>query len=471
MIQIPEKLGFMLKPKRIKVAYGGRGGAKTVSFVKIAIHLAKLSPVKFLCLRQFMNSIDDSVHSELEEEINRQGLQDFFTVNRSSIDGINGSQFRYSQLDRNIQSLKSKSKFDVAWVEEAATVTEKSLDFLLPTIRKSGSELWFSFNPEDEFQAVYAEFVKPHLAEIAEYGYFESDELYVCKIGLDDNPFAPAELKQHSEQMKRENYRKWVHVYGGECEADYEDSIISPEWVQASIDAHIKLGFRPQGVISTGFDPADTGSDNKATVTRWGNVVVDAHSWTDGGIEEAVDRAFSYAFDQRSDHIVYDAVGIGASVKMGLDERIYGKRIKVDAFQGGASPDIPDARYKNDRTNKDTFANKRAQYWWYLRDRFEATYLAVNSMKYTDPSELISISSDLSKERIAQLKSELTRVQRKRTGRGNDTIMLESKADMKKRNMKSPGMADALVYSFANSLPFSEEAAPQELIPDYTEDY
>ncbi|WP_238149052.1 phage terminase large subunit [Arsenophonus endosymbiont of Aleurodicus floccissimus] len=161
----------MFKPKRIKVYFGDRGGMKTVSFAKIALITAAMYKRRFLCLREFMNSIEDSVHAVLHAEVATLGLQARFRVRNSYIEGINAFIFKYGQLARNIASIKSKHDFDVAWVEEAETVSEKSLDTLIPTIRKPGSELWFSFNPAEENGAVYQRFVKPYKAIIDTQGY------------------------------------------------------------------------------------------------------------------------------------------------------------------------------------------------------------------------------------------------------------------------------------------------------------
>ncbi len=451
-VDIASSFKFLFKPKRIKVAFGGRGGAKTVSFVKSAVMLATDRGYRFLCLREFMNSIDDSVHSALVEEITNLGLDEDFSIRNNAIDGPNGSCFRYGQLARNIASLKSKHNFDVAWVEEAETITQKSLDFLIPTIRKPGSEIWFSFNPDDENGAVYSEFVKPHLATINEQGFYEDDDLFVIKVGLSDNPFAPQELINESERLKAKNYKKWLHIYGGECFADYEDSIIQPEWVDAAIDAHLKIPFQAAGVKSLGFDPADSGDDPKAIALRHGSVVTHAEHWDDGELPDAIDKAFEMAYDLRTEVLVYDADGLGAGVKVGLDKRLEGKELLVEGYKGGSSVDNPDDEYiqgdlySNGVTNKDSFINKRAQYWWYLRDRFEATYNAVERGIYTDPDKLISLSSEI--KHLSQLKSELIKVLRNRGN--NSRIQIESKKDMKGRGFASPNLADALVMCFAN---------------------
>ena len=327
-VEIADKFEKLFLPKRYKVFYGGRGGAKTVTFTKIALVLAVQEDKKFLCLREFMNSIDESVHNSLKEEIEKMGVQEYYKVREKYIDVIGGrGGFRYNQLARNLGSLKSKRGFNVAWVEEAETISDKSLQTLIPTIREDDSELWFSFNPESEQGAVYAEFVKPHIKEIIRDGYYEDQDLLVVKVGLEDNPFDTPTLTRQSDVMKETNYRQWLHIFGGECYANYEDAIIKPEWVDAAIDAHIKIGFKPMGIKSLGFDPADTGDDDKAYALRHGSVVTHAKAWSTGDLPDAIDRAFDAGYDLRAQVLVYDADGreeetdiVYASEMVGPDE-------------------------------------------------------------------------------------------------------------------------------------------------------
>ena len=449
-IHLPEKLKFIFKPKRIKVLYGGRGGGKTVGITKALLLMAGQEEKRVLCLREFMNSIDDSVHASLQDEILTMGMDKIYKVGGRSITGSNGSSFTYAQLARNLSSIKSKHNYDIAWVEEAETVSEKSIEVLEPTLRKEGSEIWYSFNPDDEFGAVYSKYVKPYLSELDAHGFYEDDDLYVCKINLPDNPYAPPELTNASDRMKRENYKKWLHIYGGHVFGDYSDAIIQPEWVNAAIDAHKKIkGWEPMGIKCMGFDPADTGNDAKALVMRHGSVITFGRKWEDGDLDEAIKRTFDKAYELRADHIVYDSDGLGRGVKVGLDKRIEGKNITVSGYGGNDKKDFENVLYMGDKSNKDTFKNKRAQYYWLLRDRFEATYNAVTKGLYTDTDDLISISSDI--DDIDTLRAELSRVQRKRGA--NSFIQIESKQDMKKREVKSPNMADALVMCFANPPP------------------
>lgn len=455
-IKLPPKFRPMFKPKRIKVYFGGRGGAKTESFARIALIQATSQQKRFLCLREFMNSIEDSVHATLEEIINQEGFSPFFDVLANRIDSIDpktganlGNRFKYGQLARNLSSIKSKGQFDVAWIEEAETISQKSIDVLEPTIRKSGSELWYSFNPDDEFGPIYSKYVKPYKEIIDRDGFYEDEDIYVCKVGLEDNPFAGPELLRMSEKAKEENYKAWLHIWGGEPYGDYSDSIIQPEWVRASVDAHKKLGFEPLGIKVLGFDPADEGEDAKALIGRHGSVVTSGKMWGGGDINEAIAKAFDEAVEGSYDMFVYDSIGVGTAVKTAIAMRDPMGKIVHVPFCGSEAVENPKAKH-TDRSNEQTFKNRRAQFWWYLRERFHRTWEAVEQGKYHDPETLISLSSDI--EDLDTLRAELSRPRRVRRP-GSSLIQVESKREMIKRDVKSPNMADALVYDFANPAP------------------
>jgi len=438
-LQRAEPFEPLYDPHRYKVFYGGRGGAKSWEFARALLVQGTSRPMLIICAREFQNSIEDSVHRLLSDQIQALGMEGFYKVQQQIIRGINGTEFVFKGIKNNINNIKSFEGADKCWVEEAQNVSENSWDVLIPTIRKPHSEIWVSFNPEDELDNTYQRFVM-----------HPPDSALVCKVNYWDNPWFPDELREEMEECKRTNHAKYLHIWEGECNTDYEDSIIMPEWFEAAKDAHVKLGFEPRGITGMGFDPADTGNDDKAIAIRHGSVVTDIEAWSGGDIESAIDRAFTTAFERRLQYIVYDAIGVGAAVKVGLKPRIAGRDIVVTGFVGGETPRDPEDTYNDDRTNKQTFRNLRAQWWWYLRDRFEKTYRAVNG-EYIDPVELISISSSIKNQ--ADLKSELCRVQRKRGQFANTYIQVESKDDMRKRQMPSPNKADALVMCFANLPP------------------
>ena len=421
---------------------------KSWGFAEAIILMGAKQKLRVLCTRELQGSIRESVHKLLSDTIDRLNLHAHYEIGVNQITGLNGTSIIFEGLKNNTTKIKSMEGIDICWCEEAEAITEYSWDLLIPTIRKSGSEIWVSFNPFDEMDATYQKFVAPYMDNIISNGYFENENIYVTKVGYQDNPWFPDELRAEMEACKVENYKKYLHIWEGECSADYEDSIIQPEWVDAAIDAHLKIGFKPRGVKALGFDPADEGNDSKALCIRHGSVVLEAYDWAEGDLEEGIDRAYQAAYDNRCTNLVYDSIGVGAGVKMKMRVLNGNGDIDIEGFCGSEAPVYPERKYKEDRRNSDIFRNKRAQWWWYLRDRFENTYLAVEKGEYIDPEKMISLSSDI--KHLKLLKAELTRVQRKRGAGLNSLIQIESKQDMKRRAMKSPNMADALVYCFAN---------------------
>lgn len=442
-IELFEAFEFLLYPKRVKVPFGGRGGAKSEEIAELLVWFAWQHGDKVLCGREFQNSMDESSYALIVSKIDKFGLRDFFDIQATAIYGRNGSLFKFVGLSRNITSLKSKFGYTKVWVEEAENISEETWKVLIPTIRAEGSEIWISFNPNEPDAPTYMRFVAPYLETINKQGFYEDEYIYVKKVSWRDNPKFPEVLRIEMERDRQQNYKKYLHVWEGECNADYEDSIIEAEWVDAAIDAHLKLKYTPRGDRVIGFDPADSGSDSKAVTKRYGMLVEDVRRWDNGDIDDAITRAFDDAFDYRSDIIVYDSIGVGAGVKVGLKERISGRNLDVQGFGAGDSP-WPGI-YKEDRKNEDVFRNLRAMGWWLLRDRFERTYQAVVKGEYHDPATMISLSSSI--KDLAQLKTELVRQQRKRTA-GSKMIQLISKDEMRSKGIPSPNMADSLMMAF-----------------------
>jgi phage terminase large subunit len=426
----------------VKVIFGGRVGAKTVNIARALLFYGAKEKRKILCLREFMNSIDDSVHSTFRDQIDLVSMNHLFKPQHNKINGTNGTIIRYDNFARNINSIKGKDNFDYYWVEEAETAAQKSLDILEPTARKETSEIWISFNPEDEFGPVYKTYVTPYIDQINANGYYEDDNIYVCKTSIYDNPFASDKAIQTCEALKEKDYKKWLWVYGGDPYGDYTDSIIQPEWFDSAIDAHIKLGFEPLGVKSCGFDPADTG-DAKATVHRHGSVITKIDEWTEGEITEGITRAFQNCDEHKDEFQVYDANGLGASMK------VYSGSVQNpdDWFQ---EPD-PKTGHPGIK-NKQRFKNRRSQDYCYFADRLEATHNAVQNGLYTNPEKLISISSEVDK--LDKFKAELVKI--KRVRKNNMFYEIQSKKDAMKEDIKSPNIADAAKMCFANPAPTAE---------------
>src|SRR5690606_15289184 len=233
------------------LAVGGRGGGKSIAVADILIMLASHGK-SICCGREFQNSIDDSVHSLMVGEIERLEAPGFnITNNRITHDS--GGQIFYKGLARNPESLKSLSGVDVFWVEEAQTISEKSLKLLTPSVRSvagsdSQPEIWFTMNRGSSADPIVEKYLKRAQGALRNQGIYEDDLVLAIEINHSDNPWFPPELEaERLDDLSSMSRAKYRHVWEGEYNDDVENSIIPAEWFDAAIDAHEKLGFKPLG--------------------------------------------------------------------------------------------------------------------------------------------------------------------------------------------------------------------------------
>ena len=218
-VTLPKKLDFLLtKQARYKIAYGGRGSGKSWGFARSLLIKAYDRPLRVLCARETMRSIGDSVHQLLADQVVAMGLQEFYEVQRNRIIGKNGSLFIYGGLRNDPESLKSVEGCDVVWVEEANAVSKRSWDTLIPTIRKQGSEIWISFNPELDTDETYRRFVAS-----------PPPNSIVCKINYTDNPYLPDTLLGEAEHCKATDPRGYEVIWLGNCQSAVEGAIYEAE--------------------------------------------------------------------------------------------------------------------------------------------------------------------------------------------------------------------------------------------------
>ncbi|MFM0044112.1 PBSX family phage terminase large subunit [Paraburkholderia sediminicola] len=199
-----EKFAPLLKPARYKIFYGGRGGAKSWIIARVLIRLAAQNKLRILCARQFQTSIADSVHRLLCDQIEAMGLSDQFYITDKNISSLTGSEFIFKGLEKSIREIKSLEGVDICWVEEAQAVTKDNWEILIPTIRKEGSEIWVSFNPDEEGAATYQRFV-----------INPPPDAVVVKVGWEDNPWFPSTLEKERQHMLAVDPEAYEHVWGG----------------------------------------------------------------------------------------------------------------------------------------------------------------------------------------------------------------------------------------------------------------
>jgi phage terminase large subunit len=226
--EFPVKLEGLFKKSRYKVAYGGRGGAKSWGIARALLILGVKSPMRILCAREFMTSMRDSVHKLLCDQIESLGLLGFYEITQASIRGKNGTEFAFVGLKNNIANVKSYEGVDICWVEEAQTVSRLSWNVLIPTIRKEGSEIWVSFNPELETDETYQRFVANPPADSI-----------TMKVNWYDNPWFPDTLKLEKDALKARDEEAYNQVWEGLCRQTVDGAIFAKEMQQAEKDGRI----------------------------------------------------------------------------------------------------------------------------------------------------------------------------------------------------------------------------------------
>jgi len=237
-----------------------------------------------------------------------------------------------------------------------------------------------------------------------------------------------------------------------EIDIDYSASVegvlIPSAWVQAAIDAHIKLGIKPTGIRHGALDVADEGVDKNAFCGRHGVVIEHLEEWSGkgGDIFRTTQRAFGLCDQLNYRTFIYDADGLGSGVRG--DSRVINQprdgsggrfNVRVDPFRGSGAVDGPDNEMVPKRKNQDFFANLKAQSYWSLRIRFQETFRAINGQPY-DKDKIISIPSIL--EGREKLVAELSQPTYSLNTAGK--VIVDKKPD----GTKSPNLADAVMMAF-----------------------
>lgn len=205
---------------------GGRGSAKSRSVATALILRSAAKPLRILCAREIQKSIKDSVKRLLDDEITRTGLNNFFVSTDTEIRGKNGSLFLFSGLRTNPESVKSMEGIDICWVEEAQTVSQKSLDILIPTIRKPNSQIFFTWNPNQDSDPVDSMFSQEIMPP----------DSRLVHVNFTENPWFPDVLKKEMEYDKSRDIDKYLHVWEGQYLTNSETRVFK-NWTIDEFDA------------------------------------------------------------------------------------------------------------------------------------------------------------------------------------------------------------------------------------------
>lgn len=231
-IPTPEVFAPLLGPARYKGAWGGRGSGKSHFFAELMIEDNIRAKLDSVCLRETLKSLEFSSKKLLEIKIESMNAGAYFEVQDRRIFTKRGGVIIFEGMQNHTaDSIKSLEGFDRAWFEEAQRASQKSLDLLRPTIRKPGSELWFSWNPEAATDPI----------DVLLRGETPPPNSVVVKANYHDNPWFPDVLRQEMEYDQKRDPDKWAHVWGGEYRRNSEARIFK-NWIVEEFD-------RPEGTI------------------------------------------------------------------------------------------------------------------------------------------------------------------------------------------------------------------------------
>lgn len=271
-VEFPEKLGCLWEPHRYIVLRGGRGSTKSWSVARwLALRGASQEPIRWLCGREFQSSIRESVHKLLSDQIQRLGLGSAYTIEKQGIYGRKTyrviedgrqiekrTEFTFAGLsDQTADSIKSFEGYDGCWVEEAQVLTKNSLDILTPTIRRPGSQIVFTYNPELDTDPVHA------FADS-----IDPKEGIVVDINWRDNPWfnevMEAERQRALRTMDEIDYQ---NIWEGKCRPAVSGAIYAKEI--AAMQSEGRYGDFPYDPFHLAYPVFDLGWNDRMSIGIW----------------------------------------------------------------------------------------------------------------------------------------------------------------------------------------------------------
>jgi len=402
-VRMPEKMKSLYQKVRYKFFYGGRGGSKSVSVAKYILYRGTREKLRVLCTREIQNSIKDSVHSLLKDLIQELNYSDYDVTDKTIRHKETGTEFIFCGLwgqDRK-QTMKSYANIDICWIEEAQSVSKGSLQVLDPTIRKTGSEIIFTFNRLFPTDPVWM-FQKS----------IENKNKILVKINYYDNIYLPDELRDQASRSKDEYDNKvnddYLHIWEGEPVGFSEKSIIPVRLIQEASARQIS----DEGQEEIGVDVARYGNDRTVFFKRKGHKITDYKIYEKQGIIDTGNYLMDFVGRTNNKiHIKIDDTGVGGGLTDYMQK--YGFNVTPINFGGRAK-------------DSDKYFNTISEMWFEFRDLLPK----------------ISIPD------IPELTAELS--SREWTLDTQARRRVESKDDYKKRGNRSPDLADALLICFYN---------------------
>ena len=208
-------------------AWGGRGSGKSWFFAEWIIERCVMQKTDVVCVREVQKSLKQSVKKLIENKIEELGISHLFEIQTAEIKCPHGGVIIFAGMQNHTaDSIKSLEGFDIAWVEEAQSISQFSLDLLRPTIRKPGSQMLFSWNPRFDTDPI----------EGLLRGPGAPPDSIVVEVNYLDNPWFPDVLREEMEYDRRRDPDKYMHVWRGEYVRNSETRVFK-NWTIEEFDA------------------------------------------------------------------------------------------------------------------------------------------------------------------------------------------------------------------------------------------
>jgi phage terminase large subunit len=393
-----------------------------------------------VCVREIQKSLALSAKKLIEAKIAEFGVSHMFDILKTEIRRIGGKGLCIfvGMQDHTADSVKSLEGFDVAWIEEAQSLSQRSLDLLRPTIRKANSQIWATWNPRRRGDPI------EKLLRAS-----PRKDAIVVRANYSDNPFLPETMRLEAIDAEAIDPDGFAHTWLGEYESVGSKVVIPSAWIRAAIGLADDLGLAITGRKYAALDVAggEDGGDENAFAVRHGISLVSVDNWNGLDTSITTNKAAMIAKSAGVGEVYYDCIGVGEGVtgewaSMGRrNERPAG--MKFHPWSGGAAVLDPDERIEKDDKdsplNKDQYHNLKAQAWFSLRKRFENAFKARNGKPY-DKDTLISIPRGL--KNLQQIETELSQPQHKPSATGKTMV------DKQPDGAKSPNLADSIVMAY-----------------------
>ncbi len=245
-IETPAVYEPLLHPHRYKAAYGGRGSGKSHFFAEGVVERSIQEKTDVVCIREVQQSLRFSVKRLIESKIEAFGAGYAFTVQEAQIKSALGGVIIFQGMNnQTAESIKSLEDFDIAWIEEAQSLSQRSLDLLRPTIRKPGSELWFGWNPNFPTDPVDAFF----------RGDSPPPDSAVIRVNYKDHEWLSDELKKDLEYDQRRDPDKFAHVWLGEYQRNSESRVFR-NWTIEEFERPVGTIYRLGADWGYAIDPS-----------------------------------------------------------------------------------------------------------------------------------------------------------------------------------------------------------------------